>query len=288
LSVTVVPFVRTEASGRIIYDISPSPNLPNAHRDGGLFLIGDAREAGPGEQLYPGHSIVRAAVDEARQATSRPLVVELGPGEAGLPESLATSVGQRGRLVVTKVAYRGLEPVDQFLVTALVEHEDQPIELSIETLLQLSILDSARAGAPPAVDDRDVDDAIEEAVLKDQVEATKEDQRRFERKLAQLDRYLEDQILVLRRKRADRKRRLAERQRKSAMAPSLVAKKDQEIQALEREISRLEERIDLLQRGEDPDYQKWRDKLYERRFQQPTVERILQVEFQIAGGGAAC
>jgi adenine-specific DNA-methyltransferase len=288
LTATDIPFMRTEATGRITYDIAPSPSLPEAHRDGGLFLIGDAREGGPGEQLHPGHPIVRAAVDEARQATSRPLVVELGPGEAGLPESLAARVGQRGRLVVTKVAYRGLEPVDQFLVTALVEHEDQPIKLSIETLLQVSILDSALVGAPLAVDDRDVDDAFEEALLKDQAEVTEEDQRRFERKLAQLDRYLEDQILVLRRKRADRERKLAERQRRSASAPSQVAKQDRELQLLERDISRLDERIDLLQRGEDPDYQKWRDKLYERRFQRPTVERILQVKFRIAEGGAAC
>jgi adenine-specific DNA-methyltransferase len=283
-----VDFVRTEASGRIAYRISPSPHLPNVCRDGGLFLIGDAREPGKGEPLYPGHHFLHAAVDEARQATSRPFVVELGPSEAGLPESLASHVGRRGRLVVTKLAYRGLEAIDHFLVTALVEHHDKPIELTIETLLALSILDSARAQVPLAVDDRDVDDAIEEAVLKDQSETTKEDQTRFERKLAQLDRYLDDQILVLTRKLAGLERRLAERLRRSVTAPSVLAKEDREIQSLERDISRLGERIQRLQQGEDDDYQKWRDKLYERRFQRPTVERILQVEFRIVGGGAEC
>jgi len=72
------------------------------------------------------------------------------------------------------------------------------------------------------------------------------------------------------------------------MVPSVLAQKDREIQSLDRDISRLKERIERLQKGEDDDYKKWRDKLYERRFQSPTVERILQVEFQLVGGGAAC
>jgi hypothetical protein len=288
LTAIEVDFVRTEASGRIVYQISPSPNLPNGYLDGGIFLIGDARDAGKGEPLYPGHPLVGAAVQEARQATSRPFVVEMGPSEAGLPQSLAPHVGRRGRVVVTKLSYRGFEPIDHFLVTALVESHDKSIELTMETLLALSILDSARAEVPLAIDDRDVDDAIEEAVLKDQNETTKEDQKRFERKLTQLDRYLEDQILVLRRKLAGLERRLAERLRRSAMAPSQLAQKDREIQPIEKDISRLGERIQRLQQGEDADYQKWRDKLYERRFQRPTVERILQVEFRVVGGGAVC
>ena len=280
-----VDFVRTEVSGRIAYSISPSRKLPNLYRDGGMFLIGDARDSSQGERLYPGHPFLGAAVDEARRATSRPLVVELGDG---LPESLVPLVGRRGRLVVTKVAYSGLEPVDHFLVTALVEHHDGPIELTIETLLALSILDSRQVGVSIAVDDRDIDDAIQEAVLKDQVETTKVDQKRFERKLAQLDRYLEDQILVLKRKLAVLERRLGERQKKSATVPSVLAQKDREIQSIERDISKLRARIEHLQQGEDDDYQKWRDKLYERRFQRPVVERILLVDFRIAGGGAAC
>jgi hypothetical protein len=125
-------------------------------------------------------------------------------------------------------------------------------------------------------------------VLKDQAETTKEDQERFERKLAQLDRYLEDQILVLKRRFAGLERRLAERLRRSALVPSLLAQQEREIQSIERDISRVGERIQRLQQGEDEDYQKWRDKLYERRFQRPTVERILQVEFRIVGGGAVC
>jgi hypothetical protein len=72
------------------------------------------------------------------------------------------------------------------------------------------------------------------------------------------------------------------------MVPSVLAQKDREIQSIERDISKLGARIEHLQQGEDDDYQNWRDKLYERRFQRPSVERILFVDFQIAEGGAAC
>jgi hypothetical protein len=49
----------------------------------------------------------------------------------------------------------------------------------------------------------------------------------------------------------------------------------------------LDQRLQRLQQAHDDDYQKWRTRLYERRYQRPTVERILQVDFRI-GGGAAC
>jgi septal ring factor EnvC (AmiA/AmiB activator) len=83
-------------------------------------------------------------------------------------------------------------------------------------------------------------------------------------------------------------RKLQDRLRKSAKAPSVLAQRDREIQSLERDISRLGERIQRLQQGDDDDYKQWRDKLYQRRFQRPTVERILQVDFRIVGGGGAC
>jgi hypothetical protein len=284
LTATAIEFERNETPGHISYRISRSPILPKVYAGGGEFLIGDARGPGKGEPLYPGHPLVLAAIEEARRATSRPFVVELAPGEAGLPESLAPHVGRRGQFVVTKVAYRGLEPVDHFLATALVEGHQEPIELTVEALLSLAMRDAPAPEPPLALDDAEIEDAVQEAVLRDQAETMKEDQKRFERKLAQLDRYLEDQVLVLKRKCASEERRLAERQRRRATAPSALAHNDREVQLSEREIRRLKERIERLQQGEDDDYKKWRDNLYERRFKRPTVERILQVNFRVVAG----
>ncbi len=286
-----VPSERSESSGRITYQISPSPapDLPDVCRKGGTFLIGRAQDLSEGEPLHPGHALVRAAVEEA---TSGPLAaVELGPGETVLPESLAPYVGRRGHLVVTKVGYRGLESVDHLLVTALLEGQNTSLAgLTVESLLALSLRDVNEPEGPLALNQAILDDAIEEAVLEDQAAVTSKDQDRFNRRLEQLDRYLDDQVLVLKRKRFSLERKLedAESKKQKAAAPSLLTPLDQNIRSLEREISRLAERIERLQEGEDPDYQQWRDRLYARRFQRPTVERILEVDFRVVGGSVTC
>jgi hypothetical protein len=284
-------FERSESSGRIFYRIFPSPHLPDRYREGGTFLIGHARDLSEGEPLHAGHPLVPAAVDEARRATSRPLAVELGPGNSGLPECLIPQVGRRGRLVVTKVAYRGIESVDHLLVTALLEHDDTPVDgLTVQSLLGLSFRDVAQPEATAAIDEGVLDDAIEEAVLKDQAATTSGDETRFNRKLEQLDRYLEDQILVLKRRQVALERKLveAEHKKESATAPSALTREDQVIHSRQIEMRRLEERINRLERGEDADYQRWRDRLYERRYQRPNVERILELNFQVGEEGVAC
>ena len=46
------------------------------------------------------------------------------------------------------------------------------------------------------------------------------------------------------------------------------------------------DRIATLEKGDDPDYQLWRNRLYERRFRKPEIQRILEVEFEIAGAAS--
>jgi hypothetical protein len=296
-------FERTEDAGRIIYQIRKGPDLLD-----GTFLIGQVHDLKEGEPLHLGHPLVRAAVAEARKAPVQP-AVELGPGPNGLPACLAPHIGKRGRLVVTKAAYRGMEPVDHLLVTALLEQDDAPLDgLTVEALLALSMRDGAQPECPPAVDRAILKDAIEEAVLVDQIETTsrkvptnpqtRNDQSRlngkdkdlFFRKLEQLDRYLEDQILVLKRKRAKLQRQLAETEAKKqrAVAPSERTQAEEQIQTLEKKIKNLNGRIERLQEGEDDDYKTWRDRLYERRYQRPTVEPILEVVFRVGGEGVSC
>jgi adenine-specific DNA-methyltransferase len=286
-----VEFERSESPTRITYRVLSSPHLPDRYQDGGTFLIGHARDLNEGGLLHSGHPLVTAALDEARQATSRPLEVELGPGESRLPESLKHHAGRRGYLVVTRVSYRGMESVDHLLVTALIEQQDTPFDcLTVDSLLGLSVRDLPPSEARSTINQTELDDAVEECVLRDQAATTIEDETRFNRKLEQLDRYLEDQIFVLKRARANRERKLleAERKKQSATLPSTLTREDRSIYRLQGEMRTIEERIERLQQGADPDYQRWRDRLYERRYQRPSVERILEVSFRITGDGTAC
>jgi adenine-specific DNA-methyltransferase len=283
---------RNESSGRITYKISPSPHLPAAYRNGGTFLVGHAHDLSQGEPLHPGHPLVWAAVEEARQATSEPLpVVELVASGTPLSEILSSHIGRRGRLIVTKVSYRGLESFDHLLVTALLEGQNAPlVGLTVESLLALSLRNAMLSEAPLALNQALLNDAIEEAVLEDQAASTSKDQDRFNRNLEQLDRYLDDQILVLQRKCSSLERNLEamKNRKEKAAAPSLLTPLDRNIHSLEREMFRLEERIERLRDGEDPNYQQWRDRLYHRRFQRPVVEHVLEVDFKVVGGDITC
>jgi adenine-specific DNA-methyltransferase len=281
-------YERKESCGHITYRISACGDVPESYRDGGTFLIGHAQDLSEGEPLHPGHSLVRAAIEHARGLSLPPgVMVEVRPGETGLPDSLAPHVGRRGRLVVTKVAYRGLEFVDHLLVTALLEGEHTPLGgLTVESLLALSMRDPDNRDVRPAIDSEILEDAVEEAVLEDQAATTSKDEDRFIRKLEQLDRYLNDQVLVLKRKQGVLERKLAEYQtrRSKAAAPSFLSKIDAEIRTMENEISRLQGKIERLQQGDDPDYQEWRSRLYERRFQKSALERIIELDFRVVGG----
>jgi hypothetical protein len=260
----------------IVFRLSPSPENPA----GAVFVIGnsDAR----GEPLYHGHPIFQSILDEARHATAGPLAVEFGSRDRGLAEALVPFAGCRGQLAVTRVSHRGLEFVDHFLVTAVLEGNDQPIYLTLEDMAGTLVRDAMPTPSQPAISDYDLDQAIEEAVLRHQAGASAHDQRRFDKRLAQLDRYLEDQELACKKKRSGLQRKL-EKLNKVMVAPSEVTRRDREIHEIERDLREIDKRIAKLQSGDDADYQRWRDQLYERRFRRPHVERILLADFRILG-----
>jgi hypothetical protein len=106
--------------------------------------------------------------------------------------------------------------------------------------------------------------------------------------LNQLDRYVEDQVLLLRRKEAAIEERIdeAERRRERALTAAARAHEDEAILHCRRQIQNLADRIAILEQGSDPDYQIWRTRLHERRFRKPGVQRILEVEFEIVGAAS--
>ena len=58
-----------------------------------------------------------------------------------------------------------------------------------------------------------------------------------------------------------------------------------EVKSLREGTASLEDAYAKLENGDDPDYQLWRNRLHDRRFRKPEVQRILEVEFEIAGAG---
>ena len=126
----------------------------------------------------------------------------------------------------------------------------------------------------------------------DQREVEKREQKHFELAIGQLERFVEDKILVSRRERtslAD-KLRSATTRRDVVVGASARARIEDEITHLATKDEALERRISALDSREDEVYQKWRNEYHELRYRTPTVTRLFHVTFRIVppNQGTSC
>ena len=128
-----------------------------------------------------------------------------------------------------------------------------------------------------------LDDAVEEAVFVDQRQVEEEEQKHFEQAIGQLERFVEDKILVCRRERASiaEKLRAARTRRDEIVGSSARERVEAEILRLATKDESLERRISALDSREDEVYRKWRDEYHQLRYRTPTVNRLFQSVFQI-------
>jgi adenine-specific DNA-methyltransferase len=267
--------------GRVAYRVDASDALPDGYRDGFVASVGDSRSISDGEALHVGHPVVQAAVAAARQATSGPIGVVF-EAAASAPNDLRSLIGRRGQLVATLVSYRGIERVDNLLVTAVVDGDDEPLPMgAVGRLVTLPTRDIDLA--EPA-NQQPLQDAIDTAVFADQAAMSAQDQARFEQMLRQLDHYLADQILIIRRKEARLNTQIEELQQRRNRTVGVQAGEatDTRMAQLLRERERLEKQVAALEDGGDDEYREWRDRLFARRYSRPEVTRVLDVRFEVA------
>jgi cell division protein FtsB len=103
--------------------------------------------------------------------------------------------------------------------------------------------------------------------------------------LRQLDHYLADQILIIRRKEARLNTQIEELQQRRSRTVGVQAGEatDTRMGQLLREREQLEKQIAALEDGGDDEYREWRNRLFARRYSRPETTRILDVRFEIAG-----
>ena len=126
-----------------------------------------------------------------------------------------------------------------------------------------------------------VDDAVEEMAFTDQLEVSGEEQAPFERNLEQLERYVEDQLLVLRRRLSAARQSLqaAQDKRESALGAELRSQAEARVRSIQEGIDVIESEVARLETRDDVDYQKWRRRVQQRRDRPPQIHRLLDVEF---------
>ena len=232
------------------------------------------------------HPLVRAAIADAR-AWPGGSVELLLPRDAD-PE-LAALAGKAGALAVALVDYAGFEPVQRLIAGGLVG--GAPIDPSVAA--RIARLPATEGQADGVTSDpQGLDDAIDEAVFIDQREVETREQQHFEQAIGQLERFVEDKVLVCRRERASIAEKLsAARARRDAVVGATARDRvEEEIAHLATKDDVLDRRISALDSREDEVYRKWRNEYHELRYRAPSVTRLFQVTFRIAplNTGTSC
>ncbi len=270
-------------NGRRLIRIPPSERLPGTLAAGLSVSAGQAQALAEVDALHVAHPLVRAAIDDARRRGAGTFSVRfLLTTQA--PDELKQRRGSRGRLALSRMSYRGFEREDRLIATAVFEDSAvlRPAEAALE-LLALPCQDLPAPLADLSVTAADLDEVVDEALFFDQARAADAEAEAFSRALDQLDQYVEDRLLVLRRGQREISDQLkqAEERRDAALGADARGRAEERIRRLERELSVTEDRIERLAARDDGDYERWRSQLHRRRYTPPQAARLFDLEFVI-------
>jgi adenine-specific DNA-methyltransferase len=269
LEARAIPHRRTDKDGRILLEV-----------DGGLFVIGSAKGIEGAEPLHLGHSLVAKAIEDARRASAEVKAVSIDSAHAS--PRLREMRGQRGRLLIAKVGHAGFEPVDRLVILAAAGGRMLDPVLAREAVSLP--METAHPGIGLATPDELIDDALDEAVFLDQEEVESGERARFDAALGRLERSVEDRMLILRRRIAvlEKKKGNALAERDRALSADAREGAERTLKKLEAEGSEFEMMLVELEQRTDDAYRKWREALTQRRAPAPSVERVVDVEFEIS------
>jgi hypothetical protein len=275
-----VRFHRVTSEGVSGIEIESNDRLPEPFSTGAFVSVGSTVALARGEPLSVNHPLVRYAADAARAVTREVFRVRIGRGDTSA--ELAALRGRRGRLRVMKLRYPGFEPVDR-LVPVLVL-EDSVGSLDAATILRL--LEGSLEPVPELqtqVSDADLDEAVEEALFIDEQQVSRAEHGLFERAIRQLERFVEDRVLILKRTRSELVGRIqgSRRDRDAAAGSEARSRIEARLGRAERELEALDAELGRLSARDDEGYRRWRRHAYERRYAPPEREPILNAEFVI-------
>ena len=278
-----IPWGEGERDGRRMLHIGAHRSLPEPFQSGVSVALGASRRLDDVDSLHLAHPLVQAAVAEARtHGGSYRVRFELDPGA---PSALHRHRNSRGRLALTRLEYRGFEREDRLRATAVFEDAQvlRPAEAALE-LLRQPCTDIPPFDTPLAVTEAHLDEVVDEELFFEQGSVADTEQANFETAMAQLDRYLADRALVLRRSRERQRTRLknAENARSRANGAEQRARADNQVREVERSIEALDAELDALAMRNDDAYDRAKVRAYERRYHAPRAERLLTAEFVIA------
>lgn len=275
------PYEVTKTAAGELLRVPPSARLPDALVEGITVAIGAAAEH---TSLNLRHPLVVAAVADARASTGDISCIAIRPPVDASP-ALSELRGRRGRLRVLKLAFDGFERVERLLPVILLVGVPDPLPIpTAEGLLRADVRDvraSEDEGLP--VSDEDLDDAADELLREIQQEVDTTEQQRFDRAALQAQRFIDDRLLVQKRRRADLVRQLedAQARRDAAIGSDARADAESRVVQLDVRMAEIEAAIEKLERRENATFQRFHDHIHQRRYEPPSVERLFEMELVI-------
>jgi hypothetical protein len=249
-----------------------SSALPTHLREGITVAIGASKEH---TSLSLGHPLIVAAVADARAAgISMSATVSL-PENA--PEKLREQAGKRGRLRAVKVSFDGFERIE-LLIPIVVFEDGEILDPSLgESLLRAGLRDLGEVVT--SVGPEALQDAVEQILFSIQSNVDEAEQGRFERALRQGERFIDDRLLVLKRRRQELVRRLEQAQMRRDGAASSVARTEAERAVLSAQVAldEIDGGIGSLQNRDDDTYRQFSAHIHERRYSPPRVEHLFDM-----------
>jgi hypothetical protein len=73
--------------------------------------------------------------------------------------------------------------------------------------------------------------------------------------------------------------RVAEDKRDTVLGSEARNQAEDRVRKIQEEIDELQVEIERIQNRNDPEYEKWRGRMHSRRYREPEITRILDVEF---------
>lgn len=274
LDATAVPYERVVLPDVELLHVAPSPALPGELRDGITAALGPSKEH---TSLHLNHPLVLAAVAHARAAGSSLSAIAKLPLDA--PEKLRELAGRRGRLRLVKLSFDGFEQVELLVPVVVMDNGEILDPLLGDALLRARIRDGNGAAATSIGEDV-LEDATEETLFAVQAAVDAAEHSRFERALQQAERFVEDRLLVLRK----RRRTLVERVEQALLrrdgATGSEARSDAEraVFSAQTALDEVEGAVSRLEQRDDDTFRLYHEHIQRRRYTPPSVDRLFDLD----------
>jgi adenine-specific DNA-methyltransferase len=277
LDATAIPYERASLADVQLLHVAPSPALPENLRNGITAAIGASKEH---TSLHLKHPLVIAAVAAARApGPAMSAIVTLPPDSS---VALRTCAAKRGRLRVVKVSFNGFEQVELLVTVVVLQGGDVLAPALSDALLRSQFRDSALPVNHQVSDDV-LQDATDEILFSVQSSVDAAEHTRFERAQQQADRFVEDRLLVLKK----RNRTLVERleqarlRRDGAAGSEARTEAERALVSAQVALDEVEGAIGRLERHDDATLRAFQEHIHQRRYAPPHIEHLFDVDLVI-------